>query len=256
MPRRIAHAAFATAAAVLLAACAATPALPPDPYANCLDLGDLSLSSSSRADAESLMRARVRELGGDTLIFGERGRPGRAGNTPEEVARRRSALLGAEVGGDSRPQIAGALQKTDEPQSPAASEGAGSQRRGRVTAQPVEPLVGELWYYGAALRCNREGSAVLAQADAAPTPLVRIAPDYPREATVGAGGEVSLEFTIATTGTTKDIVVVAASAPELEGPAVAALLRWRYAPRIENGAPVELRGVRTTIHFERKRDPA
>ena len=67
---------------------------------------------------------------------------------------------------------------------------------------------------------------------------------------------MSLEFTIAAAGTTKDIVVVASSAPELEEPAVSALLRWRYAPLVENGVPAERRGIRTTIHFERKRNPA
>jgi TonB family protein len=252
MPRRIAHAVFATAVAVLLAACSATPKAPPDPYANCLDLGDLSLTSSSRADAELRMRARVRELGGDTLIFGERGRSGGDGRMPEEVAGRRNVLLGTQAGGDAEPPIA----RAPEPDAAAAGEATGSQRRGRVTAQPVEPLAGELRYYGAALRCNRAGGAVLAQTDAAPVPLVRIAPDDPRDSRARAGGEVSLEFTIAATGTTKDIVVVASSAPELEGPAVAALLRWRYAPLIENGAPVERHGVRTTVRFERKRDPA
>jgi TonB family protein len=199
------------------------------------------------------MRARVRELGGDTLIFGERGRLGNVGGTPEEVARGRDARLSAARGVPKSP-TAGAPERRDESEVPA--DAAGGQRRGKVTVQPIEPPVGELWYYGAALRCNPAAGAALAQTEATPTPLVRIAPDYPRDANAGAAGEVSLEFTIAATGTTKDIVVVGSSAPELEGPAVAALLRWRYAPLVENGAPVERRGVRTIMRFERKRDPA
>jgi TonB family protein len=250
MPRWIAAAFFMTAAAVLLGGCAAGPKLAANPYANCVDLGELSLSSSSRADAEQQMRARVHELGGDTLIFGERGRFGRAGSVPDEVARRRDVLLGAHSGDNLEAPVAGAVEPAAEPAQ------TGPQRRGKVTAQPVEPLAGELWYYGAALRCNRTGSAVLADAGEAPAPLVRIAPEYPEGDGVGTDGEVSLEFTISATGTTKDIVVVTSSSTELEAPAVAALVRWRFAPLVDNGTPTERRAVHTTIRFQRRRDPA
>jgi TonB family protein len=81
-------------------------------------------------------------------------------------------------------------------------------------------------------------------------PLVRIAPDYPEEALAARReGSVHLQFTIAANGTTKDIVVVDSSWPELEEPAVAALMRWRYAPLTDNGVPVEMRGMRTVITY-------
>jgi len=95
-----------------------------------------------------------------------------------------------------------------------------------------------------------------------PVPMVRIAPNYPDEALVaGREGAVELEFTIAANGSTKDVVVVASSAPEFEAPAVAALLRWRYVPAnvncvgtvctpIENAQPVERPGIRTVIRFQ------
>jgi periplasmic protein TonB len=61
---------------------------------------------------------------------------------------------------------------------------------------------------------------------------------------------VVLEFTIAADGTTKDIVVVESSDPRFNGVAVESLAKWRYNPKIENGRPVERRGVKTKITFE------
>jgi TonB family protein len=94
-----------------------------------------------------------------------------------------------------------------------------------------------------------------AQNDANLMPLVRIAPEYPDDALqAGREGVVELEFTIAADGTTKDIVVVDASSPEFEAPSVAALLKWRYAPLVENGASSERRGVRTTLRYQLERE--
>jgi TonB family protein len=81
-------------------------------------------------------------------------------------------------------------------------------------------------------------------------PLVRIAPDYPPEtAQQGLEGQVVLEFTITVEGTTKDITVVESSAPIFEQPAIAAVGKWRYSPRIVNGAGVESPGIHTVIRF-------
>ena len=60
---------------------------------------------------------------------------------------------------------------------------------------------------------------------------------------------VVLEFTIAADGTTKDIVVVESSDSAFDGVAIESLAKWRYKPRIENGQPVERRGVKTKITF-------
>jgi hypothetical protein len=96
-----------------------------------VDLGDLSLSAYSRSDAEVRMKTRVLELGGDTLLFGERGRSGRLNNVPEEIVERRNELL--------------AIAATAAPRRPVAASG----------TDPSVGGPGELWYYGAALRCNR-----------------------------------------------------------------------------------------------------
>jgi TonB family protein len=100
-----------------------------------------------------------------------------------------------------------------------------------------------------------------AQNSADPIQLVRIQPNYPTDA-FGARreGSVELEFTIAANGAVKDVVVLSSTAPEFEAPAVAAVLRWRYAPTNmtcvgtdcrtnESVQPVERPGMRTVINY-------
>ena len=99
------------------------------------------------------------------------------------------------------------------------------------------------------------GAPALAQSDRDVIPLVRIAPDYPPGASAqGLEGHVILEFTITAEGTTQDIRVVESSAPIFEAPAVAAVGRWRYSPRMVDGAGVERPGVKTVIRFALNRD--
>jgi TonB family protein len=66
----------------------------------------------------------------------------------------------------------------------------------------------------------------------------------------GRIASVVLEFTITVEGTTKDIVVVESSDPVFNQAAVDALAKWRYSPKIEDGQPVERRGVKTRIVFQ------
>jgi TonB family protein len=94
------------------------------------------------------------------------------------------------------------------------------------------------------------GSPALAQDDRDVIPLVRIAPDYPPEASAqGLEGHVILEFTITAEGATKDIVVVESTAPIFDEPAIRAVSRWRYLPRTVDGGAVERVGVQTVIRF-------
>ena len=81
-------------------------------------------------------------------------------------------------------------------------------------------------------------------------PIVRIAPIYPPDALAAhREGDVMLSFTISANGTTRDVTIVSSSSPEFEAPAMEALLKWRYVPPTDNGAPVERPGVRTMIRF-------
>ncbi len=83
-------------------------------------------------------------------------------------------------------------------------------------------------------------------------PLVRIEPEYPlRAAQHGIEGWVLVQFTITTIGTVKNASVIEASPPGVfEDAAVSAVLRWKYNPKIVEGAAVERRGVRVIIQFE------
>lgn len=90
-----------------------------------------------------------------------------------------------------------------------------------------------------------------AGADTDVIPLVRIPPEYPRRAlNRGIEGWVQVQFTITPTGAVKDPKVIAADPPGLfDDAAVRSILRWRYNPKIENGAAVERVGVQTIIRF-------
>jgi TonB family protein len=94
------------------------------------------------------------------------------------------------------------------------------------------------------------GPAALAQDSAALVPLVRIAPEYPSDLLAqGIEGAVTLEFTIAREGTTKDIVVAESTHASFEQPAIRAVSRWRYQTQTVDGNPAEVEGVRTVIRF-------
>ena len=110
-------------------------------------------------------------------------------------------------------------------------------------------LLGTLAFAAAIVPITFGAKSATAQSDV-PIPRVRIRPDYPKPALVrGQSGDVTLRFTIAADGATKDIEVVNSSSPIFEEPAVQALSKWRYAPPMENGNRVEKSGVQTVISF-------
>lgn len=83
-------------------------------------------------------------------------------------------------------------------------------------------------------------------------PIMKVAPEYPRgAASRGIEGYVLLEFTVTSLGSVRDPVIVDASPPGVfERAATAASLKFRYKPRVLNGQPVDVRGVRNVIRFE------
>ncbi len=84
------------------------------------------------------------------------------------------------------------------------------------------------------------------------TPLVRVNPEYPRRALQrGIEGWVQMQFTITAAGTVKDIKVVDSEPKKVfDEPAVQAVSRWRYNPRVENGVAVERVGIRVLLRFK------
>jgi len=81
-------------------------------------------------------------------------------------------------------------------------------------------------------------------------PLVRIAPQYPRDALMnGLEGYVTVEFTITETGSVINPRVTDSSPPRVfDRAATRAILRWKYKPRIIDGVAVSRVGS-TTIEF-------
>lgn len=85
------------------------------------------------------------------------------------------------------------------------------------------------------------------QGDAELIPLVRIAPQYPRQALRdGISGEVTLEITVGPDGTVKSARVKSAQPRGyFESAAVAAAYKGRFRPKVVDGQPQETSGVYT-----------
>jgi protein TonB len=81
-------------------------------------------------------------------------------------------------------------------------------------------------------------------------PIVTVAPVYPpRPLKMNLEGYVIVEFTVTAAGSTRDARVVESSSALFERAAIESALKYRYKPRVINGEPVEVPGVRTRIRF-------
>lgn len=74
-------------------------------------------------------------------------------------------------------------------------------------------------------------------------PIVRIEPQFPREALLkGIGGWVEVEFTIEPDGSVSDPKVVKSQPPRIfDRNAIRAIYKWKFKPRIVDGKPVARR---------------
>ena len=82
-------------------------------------------------------------------------------------------------------------------------------------------------------------------------PIVQVAPQYPRRAAErGLEGYVTLEFVVTRQGTVRDPVVIESSNAVFDRAALDAVQRFRYRPRVIDGEPVEVPGVRFRITFQ------
>jgi protein TonB len=82
-------------------------------------------------------------------------------------------------------------------------------------------------------------------------PIVRVAPVYPARAlSRGLEGYVDMQFTVTTTGTVKDPAVLFSTSSLFERAATRAVLKFKYKPRVVDGVPVEVPGVKTRITFQ------
>ncbi|GAA5525182.1 hypothetical protein Maes01_01747 [Microbulbifer aestuariivivens] len=87
-------------------------------------------------------------------------------------------------------------------------------------------------------------------------PIVKVAPQYPRRALQrGIEGWVIVEYTVTKNGSVRDAVVVEAFTNDgnptsiFNSAAVKSALKYKYKPRVVDGQPIEVPGVRTKISF-------
>lgn len=82
-------------------------------------------------------------------------------------------------------------------------------------------------------------------------PIVRVAPVYPARAlSRGLEGYVDLSFTVTSTGTVRDPIILFSTSSLFERAASRAVLKFKYKPRVVDGVPVDVSGVKTRITFK------
>jgi len=83
-------------------------------------------------------------------------------------------------------------------------------------------------------------------------PIVKVAPVYPRRAqTRGIEGYVLLQFTVTKTGAVINPEVIESKPPGIfDRAAMNAALKFKYKPKVVNGAAIDVAGVRNRITFE------
>ena len=85
--------------------------------------------------------------------------------------------------------------------------------------------------------------------------IVKVAPIYPARALAsGLEGYVVLEYRVSETGSTENIRVVESSSTLFEAGAIESAKKYKYKPRVVNGQPAAVDGVRTLISFELEDD--
>lgn len=81
-------------------------------------------------------------------------------------------------------------------------------------------------------------------------PVTKPPPMYPpRAAQSGIQGYVIVEYTVTTTGETRDVAVVESTNSVFDRAAVESAKKYKYLPRMIDGTPIEVSGVRTKIEF-------
>jgi protein TonB len=82
-------------------------------------------------------------------------------------------------------------------------------------------------------------------------PIVRVAPVYPARAlSRGLEGYVDLSFTVTSAGTVRDPIVLFSTSSLFDRAATRAVLKFKYKPRVVDGVPIDVPGVKTRITFQ------
>jgi protein TonB len=98
---------------------------------------------------------------------------------------------------------------------------------------------------------TRIGGLGFGQSDGEYLPIVKVQPIYPQRAAArGTEGYVIVQYTVTTTGDTKDVVVIESTSTLFDRAAIESAMKYKYKPRVIDGTPVEVTGVTTKIIFE------
>ena len=83
-------------------------------------------------------------------------------------------------------------------------------------------------------------------------PIIKVAPIYPSDAIeADIAGSVLLEFSVTALGAVRDPVVLEAEPPGVfDQAALDAVGKFKYKPKVVDGEPVEITGVRNRFTFE------
>jgi protein TonB len=95
------------------------------------------------------------------------------------------------------------------------------------------------------------GGLGLVASDGEYLPIIKIAPVYPWKAqSAGIEGYCIVEYTVTASGTVKDVIVVDADPKGIfEKASIEAALKFKYKPRVVNGQPIDVRGVRNLFRY-------
>ena len=117
-----------------------------------------------------------------------------------------------------------------------------------AVAVPVAPL-------DVPMEMSVQGMGLVAS-DGDYLPIVKIAPVYPMTArNRGIEGYCLVEYTVTAAGTTRDAVVVEAEPSGIfDRVSIDAALKFKYRPRVVNGEPIEVRGVRNLFRYQWETD--
>ena len=139
-------------------------------------------------------------------------------------------------------------KKLQQAEAPVPSIDLGNSRPGDVSGETLAIMDSSL-----ELEATPDLGAVQGS-DTDITPLVRVEPIYPQQAVQrGISGWVEVMFTITPAGTVKNPRITSFHPSQVfNRAALAAVRKWRYAPKIENGQPVERNGVAVRLQFRIK----
>ena len=95
-------------------------------------------------------------------------------------------------------------------------------------------------------------SSGMSSGDGEYLPIVKVAPIYPRRAqTRGISGYCIVEYTVTKTGSIRDPFAVDCQPKGVfERASVKASLKFKYKPRVVDGEPIEVAGVRNKFTYE------